>query len=623
MAVGICAVAGVCAGQAIQQELQEKCEGYKYEPMRGSKPFLLMFYDGLSIKYLADRADKMAKLGFDGFLLGNIMPNQTSDVWATDGKPATVGKADETFQTARRANAACRRAGLKHNFMLAAFSGELPDWFDGLAWAKICDNFRQGARFARAAGFVGIAIDSEYVGEQYQYFWPGYTYRGYTTADLRRAVRKRMSEMAAAMYREWPDMEFYLVHGWSTPISLEMMVGWVEEAASRDAPGGLYLATEGTYSACSVSYILADAIDAIRAVQDRLSPRARSYWHRRCGMSPGGWPLWAARDFEGKPYKGARLSVEQFRAMMAGLNMASRKYAWIYPNGPSWWQATKEDANKYGMGETAALPPVPEIQEYVRIARTKEQVADPLLLRASRASREMSVGDADKLLAALGYRVILTMGHPLNQFGRAFVPASDRRRDWTTRQIAKLSAERDATGRTENITKLFGLIRDFSVIGPFSNERWEGHARPYPPEERIDLGATYEGMAGPVKWQRYTVPDGQGYLDFETIYKPKDWTVAYALCYVHSPKKQEAQLRVGTNDAVKMWFNGKLVDEWQTANGRWAVLDDDIAPVTLPDGESQILVKVAQTTGRWGMYLRVTDKEGRPLKNITVSAVPQ
>jgi hypothetical protein len=31
-------------------------------------------------------------------------------------------------------------------------------------------------------------------------------------------------------------------------------------------------------------------------------------------------------------------------------------------------------------------------------------------------------------------------------------------------------------------------------------------------------------------------------------------------------------------------------------------------------------VKVAQTTGNWGMYLRISDLKGAPLPGITVSA---
>ena len=600
-------------------DIQKNCAGYRYEPLDGPKPFLLSYPDGITPEWLVDHADRAAQMGFNGILIGGIMSNQTSDVWAADGDPSTTGEADATFQTARRANLACRRAGITQNLLLVAFTGELPDWWDDPAWQKIHGNFRQAARFARAAGFAGIAIDSEYVGEQYQYRWPGYTYDHYTVADLRRMARLRMAQMAAAMYDEFPQMVLFLVHGVDSPIPDAMCGGWVEEAARRDAPGGVHLATEGTYDTCNASFTLAEAIHHFRVVEQALSPKARSYWRKRCGLSPGGWPLQVDRDFDGKAFKRARSSPEQFRAMMAGLNMASARYTWIYPNGPSWWQATEEEVKQYHLSTSTSLPTVPDVESYYSIARSAEQVADPTMKRASRALRTMTIGDPDALMASLGFRVVRMIGHPNNQVWRGLIPADYHDMDWAARQADRMAADEDM-GRHPNVTSLFGLVHDFSVIGPFSNDRWLGHARAYPPEQTIDLNATYEGTAGPVRWQQVAVPDEQGYLDFPQLMKPKDWTVAYALCYVHSDTSQQAQIRTGTNDAIKLWFNGRLLLDYQTPGGRWAIMDDDITSVTLPAGWSALLVKVAQTTGNWGMYLRITDLKGAPLPGITVAA---
>ena len=602
-------------------DLQSRCAGYHYQALPGSKPFLLMYNDGTPLKWFAEHPERAAALGMDGWLIGGIMSDQTSDVWAADGDPRSVGDADATLQIAQRANAACRRVGITHNFLEINFTGELPDWWDDLAWSKINDNFRQAARFARAAGFAGMCIDSEYVGDQYRYQWPGYTYDHYTAADLRRMARTRMSQMAGAMYDEFPQMEFFLVHSADQPIAFELAAGWIEEAARRNAPGGIHIATEGSYDACSAAFILAQVVAHSRRIEEHLGPRARTYWRKRCGMSPGGWPLRMDSNFDGKTFKRATLDVAQFRAQMAGLNMASRKYTWIFSAGPSWWQASAEEVKQYNLPASVALPAVPHLEEYYRIAATAEAVADPAMLRASRALRTMNIDDADALIAPLGLRAIWIMLQPFNQLSRDLVPATDHRWDWTSAQLGRLAAD-DDLGRRPDVTPIFDFARDFSVIGPFSNERWQGHNRVYPPEEPIDLGATCQGMAGPVTWQKTTVPEGQGYLDFVEIMKPKDWTVAYALVYVHSPRRQRAQIRTGSNDAIKLWFNGRLMYQHQSPGGRWAVVDDDIVPVTLPAGESVILAKVAQTTGRWGLYLRLTDEAGRPLENVTMTPRP-
>ena len=601
--------------------LEEVGGPYRYQELKGTRPFLLMYNDGSSLEWLADRAASMANMGFDGWLMGGLMPNQYSDVWAADGHPETVGEADEKLQAARRANTACRRAGLTHNFLEVNFSGELPDWWDDLGWSKLNDNFRQAARFARAAGFVGICPDTEYVGGQYYYEWPGHSYDHYTRADLRRMAKQRMSEMAAAMYDEWPDMEFFAVHSAEAPLAYSMVAGWVEEAARRQAPGGVHIGTESTYGASNVAYILAHAIDRVRQFEELLSPEAKVYWRATCGSSPGGWPLLLKSDFDGHWSKAANLSVAQFRAMMAGLNMASAKYTWMFSAGPSWWQATREEVKQYQLWENAALPPVPHLEDYYRIASTAEQVADAAMVRASRALRTMSIDNPDALMASIGMRATWMMGQGKG-FGRGLRPASDRRYDWTDRQVQRVWDDAEL-GRSSDVTRIFGFVRDFSVIGPFDNARWGGHERVYPPEQKIDLAATYSGLAGPVRWQQITLPEGQGDIDFTKLFKPKDWTVAYALVYVHSPMEQPAEIRAGSNDSIKVWFNGRLLYDYMIPNGRWAIVDADIIPITLPAGESTVLVKVGETTGQWGLLLRLTDTSGRPLEGITVSATPK
>jgi len=611
---------GPAAALTVERDLQSRCDGYTYEPFEGTPPLRLMFDGRIRVNWLADHADYAAGLGFDGILIGGIMDNQGSDVWSADGSSRSVGEDDATLQDARRANAACRRAGLTHNFIKTAFTGKLPGWWDDLGWSKIHSNYRQAARFARAAGFVGICIDSEYVGEQYHYLWPDYTYDTYTAADLRAKVRSRAAELAAAMYDEFPDMEFFLVHADDAPLAWELLAGWVEEAARRDAPGGVHLGTEGTYTACSVAHILAHVIDRIRLTAEVLSPQARAYWRERCGVSPGGWPMWFGDD-DDHAVRTPRVTARQFRAMMAGFDMAAAKYQWVYPAGATWWCASAEEIERYGLSEEAAGPLLPDMDAYYRGLRTREQVADPVLLRAGRAARAMDVPDADALLASLGRRAMWSLFHPDNQITRALVAADDHRLDWTAEQVERIYQER-ARDLRPNITDIFGLARDFSIIGPFDNTGWQGHDRVYPPEKGAVLDAAYEGMAGRVSWRQVTVPDGQGFLDFADYFTPTDWTVAYALCFVHSPKEQPAQIRTGANDAVKVWFNGRLVCDVQDDEGRWAAIDDDVVPVTLPAGRSTILVKVAQTTGRWAMCLRVTDAEGRPLDDVTLAAAP-
>ena len=80
------------------------------------------------------------------------------------------------------------------------------------------------------------------------------------------------------------------------------------------------------------------------------------------------------------------------------------------------------------------------------------------------------------------------------------------------------------------------------------------------------------------------------------------------------PDVQNAQFRVGTNDAAKIWLNDELV--WKFNIGRDAIFDDDIFNITLKSGLNKILINVCNRISLWGFYFRVTDAEGNGLQNI-------
>ena len=74
------------------------------------------------------------------------------------------------------------------------------------------------------------------------------------------------------------------------------------------------------------------------------------------------------------------------------------------------------------------------------------------------------------------------------------------------------------------------------------------------------------------------------------------------------------QIRVGTNDAAKIWLNDELV--WKFNSGRDASFDDDIIKVSLKSGLNKILIKVCNRISLWGYYFRITDEEGNGLPDI-------
>ncbi len=150
------------------------------------------------------------------------------------------------------------------------------------------------------------------------------------------------------------------------------------------------------------------------------------------------------------------------------------------------------------------------------------------------------------------------------------------------------------------------------VIGPFDNK--SGFNKEFPPEKKIKLDKFCKGKSQLVTWQGANDGFHDGYIDFQKILKQYNWSVGYGLIYVTSLDEKDVQIRMGTNDATKIWLNDELV--WKFNRGRDASFDDDIIKVSLKPGLNKILIKVCNRISLWGYYFRITDGEGNGLPDI-------
>ncbi|UCE18032.1 MAG: tetratricopeptide repeat protein [Gemmatimonadota bacterium] len=154
---------------------------------------------------------------------------------------------------------------------------------------------------------------------------------------------------------------------------------------------------------------------------------------------------------------------------------------------------------------------------------------------------------------------------------------------------------------------------DWWIIGPFDNNKGFHHR--FPPERRINLTKSYKGKGGKVHWRQEQDSVLDGYVDLKELIDPEVWTVAYGFLTFDCPTARQAQLRIGTNEATKVWLNEQEV--WVRNLRRDAFFDSDIVPVELAAGTNTILIKVCQIVDAWGFYFRVTDPQGNPFDDIT------
>ena len=157
------------------------------------------------------------------------------------------------------------------------------------------------------------------------------------------------------------------------------------------------------------------------------------------------------------------------------------------------------------------------------------------------------------------------------------------------------------------------------ILGPFDNTVGIGYNTKYIPEDttQIDRNKKYEGIDGQISWKKFTDNAFNGFIDFgEDI----DWRVSYALTTVTSPNEREALFRFCSDDQSKIWLNGTEI--FTDPNAQTALLDKNTIPVTLKAGKNTILVKVCNERMSWGFYLRVTDTDGTPVRDLKTNVVP-
>lgn len=107
-------------------------------------------------------------------------------------------------------------------------------------------------------------------------------------------------------------------------------------------------------------------------------------------------------------------------------------------------------------------------------------------------------------------------------------------------------------------------------------------------------------------WQQATSQDGPA-IDLDTVLGRHEWSVAYAYREIDSHHADSALLGIGSDDAVRVWLNGKLVhSKWE---GRPLRPDQDIVRVQLREGTNRLLLKIVNWTRDWGFSARVMSRQ--------------
>ena len=591
LALSGCAEQECASGRLIPRSVQ-----YAPDTTPGTPEMLL--YASIPPQYLADSAAYFARNGIQGFMMGGIMGNQESDVWQQptgytpdERRASIVGEGNALFDMCVEMNRRCAEVGITKNSVRAVFSGTLADWYDDAAWYQISENFRQCAAFAGQAGFAGVALDIEYVNQQYNLGYEAYQAPGYDREGLHDKARQRGYELMSAMLEAFPGMTLWQlpegVQGYG-PLAADLFAGMVGAMAERNAPGGYHLSTEAMYYTPSPFSILGHYREVTLAVEQALSDpkdaRLRTWWAAHGSINIGVYPLGFFRGIydehlnflgyggrreifgdsivgTGADKAGSYYPPEDFRRQIGAIRRFDQPFMWIYCHGSVFWRMTPDEMRRYHGSRSDTMPVAENLDDYFAVIRGNDVLADPLY--------------ADQFAAVID---------------RHEAPSFD------------------------------GFAPRWRNIGPFPCRNAEEFQQAFPPEEAVDLAVTYMAYPGfersgsELRWREYDV-DSTGYVNLKATVSRQDTVLAYSVAWVEADAPITARMHFGCNDYGAVFVNGQRLYSRLTEGS--AYIDGDVFEVCLPAGRSQILVKVGDSGGSgWGFYLRLLGEDGRPMPGV-------
>jgi len=145
----------------------------------------------------------------------------------------------------------------------------------------------------------------------------------------------------------------------------------------------------------------------------------------------------------------------------------------------------------------------------------------------------------------------------------------------------------------------------WQMAGPFAAESGQAaFETEYGPEKKIDLTETFN--EGKVKW--VAKPE---FTDGKANELSGENSATYLYRTVRTPFAQKATFSLGSDDAIKVWVNGKLVLDKNVQRG--IAPDQDKISVELNEGENQLLLKVVNYSSGYAFYFNPSREESDSL----------
>lgn len=191
-------------------------------------------------------------------------------------------------------------------------------------------------------------------------------------------------------------------------------------------------------------------------------------------------------------------------------------------------------------------------------------------------------------------------------------------------QVNLIAKQLKELGNEIDLTSHYGFITRWMIAGPFDNTKEKGYHISYPPDKGVDLAAAYTGKADKeVRWLEHVTAEPMGVVNLNKVIGKLKASIGYAYTVVTSEREQLVELRCGSNNAVRMYLNGKEIYGREEYNHGIEV-DQHVGKGTLNRGRNEILVKVCQNEEKetfaepWSFQLRICDDLGAAVPVVVV-----
>ena len=190
----------------------------------------------------------------------------------------------------------------------------------------------------------------------------------------------------------------------------------------------------------------------------------------------------------------------------------------------------------------------------------------------------------------------------------------------SARDLDQVKAAAEALKKLEhpvNLTYHFGFLQDWKLLGPFDNQGGKGFDTAYPIEKELD-SKDLLGPQGDLKWIADHTDDEYGFVDLNKAIGKHKGSLVYAVAEFQSDGPRPVELRLGTENANKIWLNGELISSANVyhANG---TMDQYVGRGKLKSGRNLIVLKICQNEQKeewaqeWKFQLRVCDVTGKAI----------